>query len=460
MTIAAAIDQLLHAEQLDYRLHDVLADTAVADAGLPFARAALLKDQEGQVLVITRSDQLLDLAALGRFCGRDLDAVDRDRQAQLCRPLQLDRIPALPGLLDVPVMVDRQVLEAEPLLLASGQGDALIEIPLDAFRQLLGMRSSAVGDFTVALADLAPESSAAGDQDAIISAVGRFSNRRIRQRLEDTLDFPPLPEMAQRIIQLGANPLADIKDLAEIVELDPSLSAQVVSWAASPYYAAPGKIKSVQDAIVRVLGFDLVMNLALGLALGKSLRVPRDGRLGYAAYWRQAVYCAAVLEALVKAMPEERRPPAGLAYLTGLLHNFGFLAMAELFKPQLELVCRYCEVNDHAGYAAVERFLLGITRDQIGAFLAAYWQLPEEVCTAIRFQELAGYDGPHADMVRVLYVARQQLARHGIGWASSLPLSDQVLEDLGLARDRLDWVVDRVFASSEDLGNIARNLAA
>lgn len=54
-----------------------------------------------------------------------------------------------------------------------------------------------------------------------------------------------------------------------MVETDPALAAQVVSWAASPYYASPGKIRSVEDAIVRVLGFDLVINLALGLALGK-----------------------------------------------------------------------------------------------------------------------------------------------------------------------------------------------
>ena len=42
-------------------------------------------------------------------------------------------------------------------------------------------------------------------------------------------------------------------DLADVVETDPSLAAQVVSWAASPYYAAPGKIRSVEDAIGRVL---------------------------------------------------------------------------------------------------------------------------------------------------------------------------------------------------------------
>ena len=53
------------------------------------------------------------------------------------------------------------------------------------------------------------------------------------------------------------------------METDPALAAQVVVGRPRPT-AAPGKIRSVEDAIVRVLGFDLVINLALGLALGRA----------------------------------------------------------------------------------------------------------------------------------------------------------------------------------------------
>ena len=98
--------------------------------------------------------------------------------------------------------------------------------------------------------------------------------RRIQQRLEATIEIPPLAETAQKIIKLRVDPNATIDDITGVVETDPALAAQVVSWAASPYYASPGKIRSVEDAIVRVLGFDLVINLALGLALGKTLSLP------------------------------------------------------------------------------------------------------------------------------------------------------------------------------------------
>ncbi len=112
--------------------------------------------------------------------------------------------------------------------------------------------------------------------------------------------MPPLPDSAQRIIKLRVDPYADMRALTSIVELDAPLAAQVVSWAASPYYAAPGKIKSVHDAIVRVLGFDLVLNLALGLALGKSLALPKDAPKGLSPYWQQSVYAATAVEALVE----------------------------------------------------------------------------------------------------------------------------------------------------------------
>ena len=103
-----------------------------------------------------------------------------------------------------------------------------------------------------------------------------FTARRIQQRLEATIEIPPLADTAQKIIKLRVDPNATIDDITGVVETDPALAAQVVSWAASPYYASPGKIRSVEDAIVRVLGFDLVINLALGLALGKTLSLPKD----------------------------------------------------------------------------------------------------------------------------------------------------------------------------------------
>ena len=160
----------------------------------------------------------------------------------------------------------------------------------------------------------------------------------IRRRIEQIYELPPMPAVARRVLQLRNNPGASVAELAAIVELDPSLAAQVVRYAVSPFYAYRGKIGSIHDAITRVLGFDMVMNMALGLATGKSFRNPCDGPLGLHAFWQHAVYSATLVQALAKRMLPNARPQPGMAYLAGLLHNFGFLLLGHLFLPEFKLL--------------------------------------------------------------------------------------------------------------------------
>lgn len=437
-----------------------LADHAPADARTT-VQPVVLKDAYGSIQALIPGDSLLDLEALNRFMAREFTAVPEQDVAALCTPRGLQSPPGMPSVIDLPVVVERRLLECEQLCLDAGADGIKVMMSGSTFRMLLEAAGAAVGSFCTALAELPPASTSGGaDATDFGNAVARFTARRIERRLEDTLDFPPLPEIAHRIIQISADPYASVSDLSKVVEIDPSLSAQVVSWASSPYYAAPGKVKSIQDAIMRVLGFDLVMNLALGLALGKTMRLPREGRYGYRNYWLQAINCAAMVEGLCKSMPSSLRPGLGHAYLSGLLHNFGFLILAELFKPQLQLVCRYAEANPHVGHWAVERFLLGVTREQMGAWLMRFWHLPEEVCSALRFQHEPEQAGEHEVLARVLWLATRMLREQGIGSAPLEPVPDAAYAELGISRADAHAVSERIRGATQELEAIARDLAA
>ena len=224
----------------------------------------------------------------------------------------------------------------------------------------------------------------------------------LRRRIEQIYQLPPMPEMAQRILALRNDPDASIADLAAIVEMDPSLAAQVVRHATSPFYGYRGKIRSIHDAITRVLGFDLVMNMALGLAMGRSFRNPKDGPLGLRAFWRHAVYSACLAQALAREVPEDRRPEPGLAYLAGLLHNFGFLLLGHLFPPEFKLLNRLVAANPDKPVSALEKCVLGMGQAQdvldmghagIGAWLMQAWQMPEEIVVTLREHHDPEYRG-------------------------------------------------------------------
>lgn len=418
-------------------------------------QTVLLEDAVGTLLVLFAQNQLLDLSRLAELTGRQLNAVPLERLNALLAKQNLISLPGLPILSSSPCLYDEQLLREPVLLLASGQPGLLLEVSSDDFKKML-LKASA-GNFGSPLIRITPNLTRPDDdRKEITQAVQAFTARRIQQRLEATIEIPPLAETAQKIIKLRVDPNASIDDITGVVETDPALAAQVVSWASSPYYASPGKVRSVEDAIVRVLGFDLVINLALGLALGKTLSLPKDHPQQATPYWHQSIYTAAVIEGLTRAIPRAERPEAGLTYLAGLLHNFGYLLLAHVFPPHFSLICRHLEVNPHLNHGYVEQHLLGITREQMGAWLMRYWEMPEELATALRFQHDPDYAGEHWQYPNLVCLAVRLLRKRGLGAGAEEPIPDELLERLGLSREKAEDVVTKVL----DAEALLRELAA
>ncbi len=348
-----------------------------------------------------------------------------------------------------PILIDKNLLDYNTLWLETGKLEQMLEIERDDFCSMI--KSPNIVDITTRV-------TTSSFDDATTSAtastpVDRFTEKRIKQRLEDTLELPLLPETANRIIKLRADPNADISDLTEIVALDPSLSAQVVSWAASPYYSAPGKIKSVHDAIVRVLGFDMVLNLSLGLALGKNMSTNIMQSDQIRDYWRYAVAVAATTEALIAKIPKEHSPSFGMSYLSGLLCNIGHLIVAEVFPPYYDNISRHLRANPHIQAHAIETKIVGVDSDEIASWLLETWNMPEEVVITLKHQHNPDYQGEHSEYANLLYVAKQLLARKGITQRAAMPIPNRLFEQLHLDPAVAEATVEQVLESSEELNS-------
>ncbi|CAM3642240.1 hypothetical protein CCOS865_00209 [Pseudomonas reidholzensis] len=422
-------------------------------------QAVLLDDEVGALMVLIPQDQLLDLNRLTEITGRKLVAVPLARLRLMLDKHCLKALPALPALTSSPCLYEERLLASDTVLIQSGEPGVLLEVERGPFKRMLHKASA--GNFGLKVEDIRPNLDRPDDdRHEITQAVQAFTARRIQKRLEETIEIPPLADTAQKIIKLRVDPNASIDDITGVVETDPALAAQVVSWAASPYYASPGKIRSVEDAIVRVLGFDLVINLALGLALGKTLELPKDHPQQATPYWQQSIYTAAVIEGLTRAMPRAERPEAGLTYLAGLLHNFGYLLLAHVFPPHFSLICRHLEVNPHLCHTFVEQHLLGISREQIGAWLMKLWDMPDELSTALRFQHDPSYDGEYSAFPNLVCLATRLLRSRGIGSGPQESIPEELLERLGLSRDKADDVVNKVLEAEALLRELASQFNA
>ncbi len=419
-------------------------------------RAVLVYEASGSdpapFLLVAADSALIDLSSAERSLGKQLRVASVEEQQAWCEQQGVS-VPVAALGNDARTVVDSALLEFDT-----------IEIPRPGAVDSLDMLAFARAIKGMHMCNVSAPAPGPGEHDAadIEHAVTGFTQLRIQQRLDETLNMPPLPDAAQRIIVLQSDPDFDLSDISGIIETDPSLAAQVVGWANSPYYGAQGTVVSIDDAIMRVLGFDAVINMVLGLALGGALKVPNDPRPGVSPYWLQAVFTATAVEGLIRVMRDPGYTRVGLGYLAGLLNNFGYLVLAHVFPGHFERIARLATANDHLELEQIDRFVIGVSRNQLAAALFENWSLPEVVTEAVRWQnhpERASEDArPYAEL---LYMATHLLRTVGVSSGpAAAPIGPHHYASLDIDPDTGAAIVDKVIESADEIGAIARQIAS
>ncbi|MEM9101811.1 MAG: HDOD domain-containing protein [Pseudomonadota bacterium] len=459
--IPSKIKNYLEQENIDYQVFEHEGGESIYQIaqshGIPdneVARAILLEENGLKVLAIIPASHMLDFKTLcdnfkSSFSPIPLDS-EKVNVFSGCEPGCRPPFPALFGLSGV---VDIDEFNSDYIYLEPGTTQCLIRVSKSDFVHI--QRESEVTKMTCS-----PQTLVKLQSENLEVALSSFTPKRIKQRLDETFDLPAMPAIAREIMKLRVDPSAEAKDLADIVTKDPSLAAQVISWASSPYYGYQGQVSSVEIAISRVLGFDLVMNLALGIAIGKSLKIPDDGPLGLRNFWRQAVYSATLSERLCTLIPPKVRPQRGLVYLSGLLHNFGHLLLGHVFPPQFFTVNRYIEANCRFPIEQIEHFVLGVTHEEMGAWLMQSWNMPDELITAVRYHHQDEYSGIYREYANLVTIANCMLKRLAIGDSSTIDPSVQLLTELGIKKQDVENVFDNLMDRAEELDMLSKQLVA
>jgi len=464
MAIAERVKSYLDKRRILYDVHEYVSFMSLLQAaelgGISpesIAKGVVLKDELGLLLVILPATHAVEADALSKILHRKVELADEE-QIKVAFPGCLPRFVAPIGeAYGVRTIVDDSLVGAATVYFSAGDASCLIEISGKDFFGLLGNVRLARDFASPVMGDKAPDQpDAATDSDK--TAPEAMSE--IKRRVQQVKDLPALPQMAQKIIELRMDPNANVEMLAKVVELDPSLAAQVIRYARSPFFSYQGKIDSIHTAISRVLGFEMVMNLALGIATAQPFKIPSIGPLGLNAFWRHATYSATLVQALSRELPPSSRPSAGLSYLAGLLHNFGHLLLGHLFKREYCILSNL--VSDHPDVPLIdhEHAALGIEHGELGAWLLEQWNMPEEIIVAVREHHHEDYDGPHAVYSRMVLIADRMLSGLDMGDATTNELPAPLLDALGLKEIQTVMVMGRILEGMTDLNAMARALAS
>lgn len=459
MSIAKTVKQFLDNKHLIYDLVEVphfgSPLEAAELAGVPprsLYYPVVLRDPFGLMMAILPASHKLDFQRLSALLHRSVEPAFQTQLSSVFADCQPGLIPPLGEAYNIRTIIDASLSTPEEVYIVAGDHTRLIKLRRKDF-MLMQVNAWLGSDFTTSI-ERAPAT--AGD-----AAGAMDQSHFIRQRVEQITELPPMPEMARRLFELRANPDASADALVKVVELDPSLTAQVLRYANSPYFGYRGKVDSLQVAIVRVLGFDMVMNLAMGLALLHSFKIPRHGPLGLEAFWKHAVFSANLMQMLCRAMPKGNQPRLSTCYLIGLLHDFGYLVLGHLFRDEFMGLCeRLGDGSDDRDRIAIERDYLGIDHGQLGHWLLKAWGLPDEIVVATREHHTGQYQGPFAVYVQMARLTDYLLRVHASGQAVYDDLPDDTLTALGLGQADVIRVMMQLLDQDENLETMARQLAA
>lgn len=195
--------------------------------------------------------------------------------------------------------------------------------------------------------------------------------------------LPPMTATAAKLLTMAADPDVDIDDLAIVIERDPPLASRMIGVANSAFYAPRQPVTSIKEAIIRVLGLNIVRNIAFGMALTGGFSTAACPRFDLTLYWVTALGTADLASGLARAANIEGMVDPDTAYLVGLLHNIGELLLVHLFPREMEEAIGRVADEPDTTLVDQERTLLGMDHWGAGAFLMRHWQLPPVVATSI-----------------------------------------------------------------------------
>ncbi|EQA36666.1 HDIG domain protein [Leptospira inadai serovar Lyme str. 10] len=213
--------------------------------------------------------------------------------------------------------------------------------------------------------------------------------------------LPPLPNTLTKIISLCNNADSDLGVIANEIERNPALGADLLKLSNSAGFASRNKVNTIVQA-VKVVGLKNVRNLLYVSGVRKIM----EGR-----YTKlQEVWNHSNLTSYLARQVSQR---AGLVKLGdiaaagALLHDLGKFVLLALDPNLFRKLSAFQKYRDLNNSTIFEEISIGISHPTLGGMLARKWDFPPDLVNMIEFHHrpFMAYGTIYADLVETVYLA-------------------------------------------------------
>jgi putative nucleotidyltransferase with HDIG domain len=204
------------------------------------------------------------------------------------------------------------------------------------------------------------------------------------QALGSRLVLPSPPDVVVRINAMIADRSCGPQEIGRVVGSDPALAARVLSTANSSFYGLQEPVNSAEQAAT-VIGVRSLRNIAMQASIAQRYEhLEGNPDLDVRDVWEHAERCAQLAQLLGAASRLDLELAPDEFYTCGLLHDIGKVALLESLGEQYVELLRQARMHRSTLHHQ-EQASLGFTHIDVGALVAARWNLPPAVALGIAY---------------------------------------------------------------------------
>jgi len=242
-----------------------------------------------------------------------------------------------------------------------------------------------------------------------------------------TNELEALPTTTVKLLELLEDPLVAADRVLQVINKDPSLTANLLKLCNSAYYGMRRQVGSVKEALV-MLGNKTVVTLAFATSMGDVLRGQLSAyRLAKDELWHHALATALAASRIAHATGSQ--DVSERAFTAGLVHDIGKLILNKVLVNQMNQLPQYATAKELIN---AERDILGFDHSEAGAALAEAWNFPSMLVSAIYYHHRPEAAQGDIQLLHSVVAGNLIAAAVGMGGGSQPPSEDELLEQLAV----------------------------
>lgn len=208
-----------------------------------------------------------------------------------------------------------------------------------------------------------------------------LQNRNLLEVI-NKIDFLPSSGNVYAKVKTLIEKDADMKEIAETIEGDPSITAKILEVANSSFYGV--KTGSIRQAIT-YLGLINVNSIILntctyeGIEDITNIHIHRDIKM----IWKHSTMTNKIVSFLYRQILNKKIPDT--CAMAGLLHDIGKVVLINNFTDEYLKTTAMIRDNQDVFEYFEETEFLEVSHSEIGAFLLNWWELPHPIVESALF---------------------------------------------------------------------------